>query len=177
MEEGGEPHPSIALNRRARVPARGGGEQQGGAGSSSLKNVFYLYRGGHCVSIYNWPQGEWLKRGNRPPQVKITAHRFLGAHGVKASATIQRVPTVPSTSGGGHEDLVELRDGRASLRLHSRKMSWDLGQGHKREEGAGHSQQKGPELQGPARQPQGFLKPHQPLDEALGLITARATPR
>lgn len=69
MDVGGRgvPHPSIALNCGECVPTFGGGVR-GGACGSSLKNTFYLCRGDY-VSIYNWPQSGWLKRGQCPPQV------------------------------------------------------------------------------------------------------------
>lgn len=45
------------------------------------------------MSIYNWPQSEWLKRGDRPPEARITALCFSWSHRVKASVTAHRSGT------------------------------------------------------------------------------------
>lgn len=62
-----------------------------------------------CLSIYNWPQSEWLKGGDRPPQAKII-HCCPWSPEGKGQQDLRGAPTVhlglmPSTLSGGHEDL------------------------------------------------------------------------
>lgn len=69
-----------------RVPVWGGAGRGGRLLSEEYVLSLRIDRGDY-VSIYNWPQSEWLKRGDRPPQARITVTAVLGAHGVKTSGT------------------------------------------------------------------------------------------
>lgn len=73
MEEGGE-HRSLHRPQPRRACAsvgRGAGE---GRVAHLRRICFISIDRGDYVSIYNWPQSEWLKGGNRPPQARITAY-------------------------------------------------------------------------------------------------------
>lgn len=123
--------------RGAPIPLESACQRRGEGRAAHLGRICFISLDrGDYVSIYNWPQSEWLKRGDRPPQARIS-HCPLRVHGVNVQRDLHAAPTVclglvPRTLGKGHKTLVRPRAERASVRLLSRKMSPDMRQGHER---------------------------------------------